>query len=92
MKVHLALGAVLFVTACSSTPKLTEYEGPKALDRADVIKGNKDCQDAGFVDFLTDKDGVKVKRPSPSGSNALVWTLTQTGCNYVITLKEARGA
>lgn len=54
--------AIVFVTlllaACSSTPKLTEYEGPKALDRADVIKGNKDCQDAGLkpnVEYVVQK-------------------------------------
>jgi len=67
MKAQLALGALLFVTACSSVPKLKEYEGPKALDRIDVIKGNKDCQDAGLkpnVEYLVEKtDHGKVLVP-----------------------------
>ena len=49
---------VLLLAACSSNPKIAEYEGPKALERMDVIKGNKDCQDAGLkpnVEYLVQK-------------------------------------
>jgi hypothetical protein len=67
MKVQLALSALLFVTACSSAPKLKEYEGPKALDHMDVIKQTKDCQDAGLkpnVEYLVQKtDHGKVLVP-----------------------------
>ena len=51
-------GLLMLVTGCSSVPKLAEYEGPKALDRMDVIKGNKDCQDAGLkpnVEYVVQK-------------------------------------
>ena len=57
MKYGLVFIALL-LAACSSTPKLTEYEGPKALERMDVIKGNKDCQDAGLkpnVEYVVQK-------------------------------------
>jgi hypothetical protein len=55
---YILVFVVLLLAACSSTPKLTEYEGPKALDRADVIKGNKDCQVAGLkptVEYVVQK-------------------------------------
>jgi hypothetical protein len=55
---YILVFVVLLLAACSSTPKLTEYEGPKALDRADVIKGSKDCQDAGLkpnVEYVVQK-------------------------------------
>jgi len=51
-------GLLMLVTGCSSVSKLAEYEGPKALDRIDVIKGNKDCQDAGLrpnVEYVVQK-------------------------------------
>lgn len=69
---------------------MTDFELADAtgLQQTSIGKRRKDCQDAGFVDIFTDKDGVKVKRLAPSGSNALVWKLTQAGCNYLITFKE----
>lgn len=66
-KLLWVVGAGLMVVGCSSVPKLTEYEGPKALDRMDVIKGNKDCQDAGLkpnVEYVVQKtDHGKVLVP-----------------------------
>jgi hypothetical protein len=55
---YIVVFGVLMLAACSSTPKLSDYEGPKALERADVIKGNKDCQDAGLkpnVEYVVQK-------------------------------------
>ena len=55
---YIVVFGVLTLAACSSNPKLADYEGPKALDRADVIKGNKDCRDAGLkpnVEYLVQK-------------------------------------
>jgi len=55
---YILVFVVLLLAACSSTPKLTEYEGPKALDRVDVIKGSKDCQVAGLkptVEYVVQK-------------------------------------
>jgi hypothetical protein len=56
------------------------------LQQNSIGKRRKDCQDAGLVDVLTNEDGVKVKRPAPSGSKALVWKLTQAGRDYVINM------
>jgi hypothetical protein len=65
-KIAVFAGLVL-VAGCSSAPKLSEYEGPKALDRMDVIKGNKDCFDAGLrpnVEYVVKKtDSGKVLVP-----------------------------
>lgn len=35
--------AVLGLTACSSTPTIKGYEGPKALQRNEVIEGARSC-------------------------------------------------
>lgn len=69
---------------------MTDFELADAtgLQQTSIGKRRKDCQDVGFVDALLDEDFVKVKRLTPSGSNALVWKLTQAGRNYVINLKE----
>lgn len=69
---------------------MTDFElaDKTGLQQTSIGKRRKDCQDAGLVDVLTDENGGKVKRPAPSGSNALVWKLTQAGCDYVINLKE----
>jgi uncharacterized lipoprotein YajG len=39
----LLLISLLFVTACSSTPTIKGYEGPKAMQRNDVIEGARSC-------------------------------------------------
>ena len=47
--------ALLLVVGCSSTPKLTNYDGPKAMDRAEVVKAHKDCVNARmrpYVDYV----------------------------------------
>jgi hypothetical protein len=52
---YLICGVLLLVVGCSSTPKLTNYDGPKAMDRADVVKAHKDCVNARmrpFVDYV----------------------------------------
>ena len=68
---------------------MTDFELANAtgIQQTSIGKRRKDCQDTGFVNVLTDKDGAKVKRPTPSGSNALVWKLTQAGCDYVVNLR-----
>jgi len=67
---------------------MTDFELADAtgLQQNSIGKRRKDCQDAGLVDVLTDEDGVKVKRPAPSGSNAFVWRLTQAGRDYVVNM------
>jgi hypothetical protein len=67
---------------------MTDFELADAtrLQQNSIGKRRKDCQDAGLVDVLTNEDGVKVKRPAPSGSKALVWKLTQAGRDYVTNM------
>ena len=67
---------------------MTDFElaDVTGLQQNSIGKRRKDCQDAGLVDVLTDEDGLKVKRPAPSGSNALVWSLTQAGRDFIKNL------
>jgi len=64
---------------------LTDYElaAQTGLQQNSIGKRRKDCQDAGMVERLLDADGNSIKRPAPSGSMALVWTLTEKGRNYL---------
>jgi len=58
---------LLLLVGCSSTPKLSGYEGPKALASLDVIKYNKACVGAGMksnVEYVVKKtDSGKVLVP-----------------------------
>lgn len=71
---------------------MTDYELASAtgLQQNSVGKRRKDCQDAGLVGNLLDEFGEKVKRPAPSGSPALVWTLTNAGYEYVKNMNGDR--
>lgn len=66
-KLLLVVGGGLLVVGCSGTPKLSGFEGPQALERVDVVKGNKDCVEAGMrpsVEYVTRKtDAGKVLIP-----------------------------
>ena len=64
---------------------LTDYElaARTGLQQNSIGKRRKDCQDAGMVERLLDADGNSIKRPAPSGSMSLVWTLTEKGRNYL---------
>jgi len=53
------------------------------LQQNSVGKRRKDCQDAGFIERLKDEEGLTVKRKTPSGSNAIVWTLTKEGIAWL---------
>jgi hypothetical protein len=70
---------------------MTDFELANAtgIQQTSIGKRRKDCQDTGLVDVLTNEDGVKAKRLTPSGSSALVWRLTKAGCDYVVNLKKA---
>jgi len=69
---------------------MTDYElaARTGLQQNSIGKRRKDCQDAGLVTVLMDVNGGKVRRPAPSGSSALVWTLTATGQDYVLKLRR----
>lgn len=64
---------------------LTDYElsARTGLQQNSIGKRRKDCQDAGLVDVYLNEIGDKVKRPAPSGSNALVWTITAEGISFI---------
>lgn len=64
---------------------LTDFElaSRTGLQQTSIGKRRKECQDAGLVANLFTPEGAKAKRPAPSGSNALVWTLTPEGILYV---------
>jgi DNA-binding MarR family transcriptional regulator len=68
---------------------MTDFELAAAtgLQQNSIGKRRKDCQDAGFVDFLTDEKGEKVRRKTPSGSSAIVWQLTKAGQQYIKNLE-----
>ena len=70
---------------------LTDYElaARTGLQQNSIGKRRKDCQDAGMVERLLDADGNSIKRPAPSGSKALVWTLTEKGRLYLRELENA---
>jgi hypothetical protein len=81
---------ILALKALYTYGPLTDYQlaARTGLQQNSIGKRRKDCQDAFLVDVLVDEDGKKVKRPAPSGSNALVWTLTQEGIQFVRNLKD----
>lgn len=60
------------------------------LQQNSIGKRRKDCQDAGLVTVLKDLEGNNIKRPAPSGSKALVWTLTENGKKYLQELENER--
>jgi predicted transcriptional regulator len=64
---------------------LTDYElaAHTGLQQNSIGKRRKDCQDVGLVDVHFNEIGEKVKRPTPSGSKALVWTITAEGISYI---------
>lgn len=69
---------------------LTDFElaSRTGLQQNSIGKRRKECQDSGLVMNFFTPLGEKVRRPSPSGSSALVWTLTAEGILYV---KEIQG-
>lgn len=66
---------------CLAAIKATGTRGLTDFELADIVgaqqtsagKRRGELVDAGLVEVARDADGAKVKRPAPSGSNALVW-------------------
>jgi predicted transcriptional regulator len=75
---------LLALTTLRRFGPLTDFElaSRTGIQQTSIGKRRKECQDAGLVTGLVDANGQKVKRPAPSGSSALVWTLTQEGITY----------
>ena len=66
---------------------MTDYElaAVTGLQQNSIGKRRGDCMRAGLVRRLV-IGGEEQKRPAPSGSMALVWTLTQKGEDYTLKL------
>lgn len=64
-----------------------ELEAQTGIRRNSIGKRRGDCVPPGFVEKY-EIDGELVKRPTESGSLAIVWTLTQAGVKYVRTLER----
>jgi hypothetical protein len=79
----------LAINALSIKP-MTDYElaAFTRLQQNSIGKRRKDCQDAGLVEVFKDENGNNVKRPAPSGSKALVWTLTVLGYQFAEELRK----
>ncbi len=60
---------------------MTDYELSLHTGRYErsIGKRRTDLYQAGYVTFLTDENGNKVKRPTATGAKAIVWTLTTLG-------------
>lgn len=60
---------------------LTDFQLAEATGKAQTSIGcrRKDLRDAGLVEVMRDSTGAKVTRLSPSGSPALVWTVSDAG-------------
>jgi hypothetical protein len=76
---------VMAMEALFKHGSLTDFElaDVTGLQQTSIGKRRKDCQDAGFIDRLKDKEGLTVKRKTPSGSNAIVWNLTKEGMEWL---------
>lgn len=69
---------------------LTDFElaSKTGLQQTSIGRRRKDCQDAGLVTFHRDEEGLKVKRPAPSGSKSYAWELTEDGRKLVLEILE----
>jgi hypothetical protein len=60
---------------------LTDFElaAITGVQQTSIGKRRGELRDAGLVRQLTNEDGITVRRPSPSNSPSIVWTLTAAG-------------
>ena len=59
-KTLLIIFSVLLFTGCSSTKKLTGYEGPTAMARVEVVQAQRSCIHARLkptVEYVVEKTG-----------------------------------
>lgn len=64
---------------------LTDFELAVLTGRQQTSIGKRrgELYDAGLVEAATEERGEIVKRPSPSGSLAIVWRITEAGKRYL---------
>ena len=60
---------------------MTDFELAEAsgMQQTSIGKRRGDCVPHGLVEPMLDSAGKKVTRPSPTGSPAIVWQITQAG-------------
>lgn len=77
---HASYGRRLVLAALALRPA-TDFELAEATgwQQTSIGKRRGECVALGWVEAVTAPDGTKCKRPSPSGSPAIVWAITQAG-------------
>lgn len=77
---HASHGRRLVLAALALRPA-TDFELAEATgwQQTSIGKRRGECVALGWVEAFTAPDGTKCKRPSPSGSPAIVWAITQAG-------------
>ncbi len=77
---HASTGRRLVLAALALRPA-TDFELAEATgwQQTSIDKRRGECVALGYVEAFTAPDGTKCKRPSPSGSPAIVWAITQAG-------------
>ena len=79
---HASEGRIAALRALAVRP-MTDYELAEHthFQQNSIGKRRLDCQRAGLVEVWR-INGVKQKRPGPTGSMCFVWTLTSQGVAY----------
>lgn len=77
---HASTGRRLVLAALALRPA-TDFElaDSTGWQQTSIGKRRGECVALGWVEAFTAPDGTKCKRPSPSGSPAIVWAITQAG-------------
>ena len=69
---------------CLSIRPLTDFELAEAtgIQQTSIGKRRGECAAHGLVEKALDGRGEEVRRPTPTGSGALVWQVTEAGRNW----------
>lgn len=81
---HASLGRVLALKCLLEHGPCTDYEleAHTGWQKNSIGKRRLECQRSGLVELWI-IDGVKQRRPAPSGSDCYVWKLTEKGRLYI---------
>lgn len=78
---HASTGRRAVLSALALYGPLTDFELAERTgwQQTSIGKRRGECVALGWVEAFTAPDGTKCKRPSPSGSPAIVWAITAKG-------------
>lgn len=78
---HASTGRRAVLSALALYGPLTDFELAERTgwQQTSIGKRRGECVAQGWVEAFTAPDGTKCKRPSPSGSPAIVWAITAKG-------------